>query len=101
RGRLHAPPLKLKNEWTEFRSQALMCWRPRQVSKRTRIEKSCIGFPSFGSIAGKIRKGRDSDLFPDLRTEAEIIRNLSRIVRELRGTGRAIEGVVDPDGAKK
>ena len=72
-----------------------------QVSKHTGIKKSRIGFPSFGSVAGKICKGRDSDLLPDLGTEAEIVRDLPRIVRELRGTGRAIEGMVDADGAKE
>jgi hypothetical protein len=58
-------------------------------------------FPGFGSVAGKIRKDRDGDLFPDLGAEVEIFRDLSRIVRELRGTGRTIEGMVNADGAKK
>jgi hypothetical protein len=75
-GRLHAPALKLKNERTKFRSQALLCRRPDQVPKRAGIKKSWVGFPGFGSVAGKIRKGRDGDLFPDLGTEAEIFRDL-------------------------
>jgi hypothetical protein len=41
------------------------------------------------------------DLFPDLGTEAEIFRDLPRIVRELHGAGRVIEGMVDADGAKE
>lgn len=100
-GRLHAPALKLENERTKFKSQALLCRRPDQVSKRAGIKKSWVGFPGFGSVAGKIRKGRDGDLFLDLGTEAEIFRDLPRIVRELCCTGRTIERMVDADGAKE
>jgi hypothetical protein len=68
-----------------------MCRRTDQVPERAGIKKSWVGFPGFGPVAGKIRKGRDGDLFPDLGTEAEVFRDLPRIVRELRGTGRAKE----------
>ena len=64
-GGLHTPALKLKNEQTKFRSQALLCRRSAQVPKCTGIKKSWVGFPGFGSVAGKIRKGRDGALFPD------------------------------------
>lgn len=79
----------------------LLCRHPNQVPKRTGIKKSWVGFPGFGSVAGKVRKGRDGDLFPDLGTETEIFRDLPRIVRELRSAGRAIERMVDADGAKE
>ena len=38
---------------------------PDQVPKRGGIKKSWVGFPDFGSVAGKIRIGRDGDFFPD------------------------------------
>ena len=45
--------------------------------------------------------GRDGDFFLDPGAEAEIFWDLTRIVRELRGAGRAIEGMVNADGVKK
>ena len=78
-----------------------MCRCPDQVSKCAGIKKSWIGLPCFGSIAGKLCIGRDGDFFPDLGTETEIFRDLTRIVCELRGAGRAIEGMVNADGTKK
>jgi hypothetical protein len=45
--------------------------------------------------------GRDGDFFPDFGAETEVFWDLTRIVRELRGTGRTIEGMVNADGTKK
>ena len=78
-----------------------MCRRPDQVPKRADVKEAWVVFPGFGSVAEKISIGRDGDLFPDLGAEAEIFRDLPRIVPELRGAGRAIEGMVDSDGAKE
>ena len=78
-----------------------MCRRPDQVPKRAGIKKSWIGLPCFRSIAGKMCIGRDGDFFPDFGAETEVFWDLTRIVRELRGTGRTIEGMVNADGTKK
>lgn len=45
--------------------------------------------------------GRDGDVLPDFGAETEVFWDLTRIVRELRGAGRAIEGMVNADGTKK
>ena len=71
-------------------------------SPETRRYQEIVGWVSRlwpGSGEGSI--GRNGDLFPDLGAEAEIFRDLPRIVPELRGAGRAIEGMVDADGAKE
>lgn len=72
-----------------------------QTKSRAGNKKSWVGLPGFGSVAGEIDIGRDGDFFTDLGTEAEIFRDLHCIVGELRGAGRAIEGMVDADGSKQ
>jgi hypothetical protein len=37
----------------------------RPSPERAGIKKSWVGFPGFGSVAGKIRIGRDGNYFPD------------------------------------
>ena len=61
-----------------------MCRCQDHVTKRAGIKKSWVGFSGFDSVAGKMRIGRDGDLFPDLGTEAEIFWDSLGIVRELR-----------------
>jgi hypothetical protein len=46
-----------------------------------------LGSPAFGSVAGKIRIGRDGDFFPDFCAEAKVLGHLLGVVCQLPGAG--------------
>jgi len=96
---LHTPALKLKMNGPS--SDPKLSCTGAQTKSRAGNKKSWVGLPGFGSVAGEIDIGKDGDFFTDLGTEAEIFRDLHCIVGELRGSGRAIEGMVDADGSKQ
>lgn len=98
---LHAATLKLKNERTQFQPQALLC-RAQTKSRNPPVSKKIVGWVSrLWLHSGEYCIGRGRDRFPGLEAEDEIFRDLPDIVRGLRVTSQAIEGMIDPDGVKE
>jgi hypothetical protein len=75
--------------------------RKDQILEESRVKESRIGLSRFHGIAGLFREGLDRELFPDLETHLEILRDLVEIVFELTGGRWPVEGGIIADGPKE
>ncbi len=101
RCRIDAPALELEDEGAELLAEPFLRRFEDEVAEGAGIQEPLAGFAGLGAIAGQVGIGRDRELFPHFGTEPEIVRHLRRIVGQLLGARRPVEGMVDTDGAEE
>jgi hypothetical protein len=94
--------LEFEQEWSGMWAEVRFSIRCQHlILEQASIEESRIGLSRFHAIAGLFREDWDCELFPDLETHLEILRDLVEIVFELTGGRWPVEGGIIADGSER
>src|SRR5581483_11402758 len=95
---VRAESLELKDEGAGMVPEPLARGPKHEVVAQGGIEKPGVRVAGAPAVSRQIGEGWNGDVFPYLRTEVEVRRNLGGVESELAGCRRAVERMIQPDG---